>query len=105
VFLGSRFATLRANEPEVFVADAEGNLINLSFFFEGNTLLTAALDECIEQTIWAANAWLVPPRGEPVRLFFSRDPIPRLEPQWLEKLPEAKPTEEEPSAAPSDGER
>jgi hypothetical protein len=90
VFLGSRFAALREDEPEVFLADVEGNLVNLAFFFEGNTLVTAALEECLEQTIWVANAWLVPPRGEPVRLFFARNPLEELEPAWLADLPEVR---------------
>jgi len=88
VFLGSRFAALRAGEPEVFVADVAGNLVNLSFFFQGDTLLTAALDECVEQTIWAPNAWLLPPRGEPVSLIFARQPITALPAGWAEGLPE-----------------
>src|SRR5262245_42972701 len=89
VYLGSRFAALRPGQPEIFVADAEGNLINLSFFFQGNTLLTAAPEECLAQTIWAANQWLVPEQGEPVRLFFARHPLEKLEPAWAATLPEA----------------
>jgi hypothetical protein len=89
VYLGSRFAALRPGQPEIFVADAEGNLINLSFFFQGNTLLTAAPEECLAQTIWAANEWLIPEQGEPVRLFFARRPLERLEPAWAAALPEA----------------
>ena len=56
VYLGSRFAKVRADdEEERFIADLEGNLINLSFFYQGNTLLTASLPQCVEQTIWVAN--------------------------------------------------
>lgn len=90
VYLGSRFAQLEPGQPERFLADLEGNLVNLSFFYQGNTLLTAALDECVEQTIWAANAWLVPPRGEPVCLFFARQPLASLDPAWIAKLPVAR---------------
>jgi hypothetical protein len=89
VYLGSRFATLKKGGPDTFVADVDGNLINLSYFFEGNTLLTAVPDECIEQTIWAANEWLLPDRGQPVRLFFARAPLDHLEPAWAAALPEA----------------
>ena len=56
VYLGSRFQAPREGEPEVFVADLEQNLICLSFFFQGNTLLTAARPECEAQTIWIANS-------------------------------------------------
>ncbi len=106
VYLGSRFARLKPEEPEVFLADIEGNLVNLSFFFQGNTLVTASLEECLEQAIWVANAWLVPPRGEPVRLFFARGPMSGLEPAWAAELPEVKGMESEPPAStPTDGER
>lgn len=93
VYLGSRFVRLKPDQPESFLADVEGNLINLSFFFQGNTLLTSALEECFEQTIWAANEWLLPERGQPVRLFFARAPLERLEPAWLASVPEARATD------------
>jgi hypothetical protein len=60
---------------EVFAADVEGNLVNIAFFEEGNTLVTAALPECLKQTIWLANGWLLPQRGAPVALLFSRRPL------------------------------
>jgi len=83
VYLGSRFKAPREGEPEVFVADLEQNLICLSFFFQGNTLLTAALPECEAQTIWIANSWLLPPRDSTVELVFAREPLERL-PEALE---------------------
>lgn len=90
VFLGSRFAPPMPGKPEAFLADIEGNLVNLSFFFQGNTLLTAAAEECESQSIWAANEWLLPPSGEPVRIFFARRPLERLEPAWVAELPEVR---------------
>jgi hypothetical protein len=83
VFLGSRVVRMRSKDGpkdaskdsgtrEVFAADVEGNLINIAFFEEGNTLVTAALPECLKQTIWLANGWLLPQRGSPVALVFSR---------------------------------
>jgi len=91
VFLGSRFAAPGPEEPEAFVADLEENLVNIAFFFQGNTLLTAALEECVEQTIWAANAWLVPPRDQEVRLVFARERLQRLPAAWADRLPEVVP--------------
>lgn len=75
VYLGSRFTTLRADGPEVFMADEEQNLINLAFFTEGNTLATAALPECEQQTIWRANDWLLPPRGSAIRLILAHESL------------------------------
>ena len=91
VYLGSRFKSRGEDEPEVFVADLEQNLINLSFFYQGNTLLTAALEECRQQTIWLANSWLLPPRGAPLELVFARHAIDRLPESWVETLPRIEP--------------
>ena len=88
VYLGSRMVRLRGGEEkEVFAADAEGNLVNISFFEQGNTLLTAALPECIQQTIWLANGWLLPQRGSPVELIFSRRALPTLPDGFEAHLP------------------
>ncbi|MDF1799598.1 MAG: YdjY domain-containing protein [Planctomycetota bacterium] len=88
VYLGSRFAVLRGQEEEVYVADVEQNLINLAFFTEGNSLATAALPECQIQTIWRANPWLVPPPGAQILLVLSKDPLTELPPELVERLPE-----------------
>ncbi len=87
VFLGSRFKRPREDEPEVFVADLEQNLICLSFFYQGNTLLTAALPECQMQTIWVANPWLVPPRDSRVALIFAKQALERLPDSVAATLP------------------
>jgi len=73
VFLGSGFKTYNSERGEEFVADVEGNLINLAFFSEGSTLATSALPECLDQTIWGANDWLLPPRGEEVLLILAKE--------------------------------
>jgi hypothetical protein len=82
VFLGSRFAKVRGRDGEVFVADLEGNVVNLTFFFDGNTLVTASDPECLAQSIWIANLWLVPPRESEVLLVFARAPLERLPAAW-----------------------
>ena len=82
VLLGSRFAVPREGEQEVFVADLEGNHINICFFYQGNTLITAALPECEEQSTWISNAWLVPEREAPVTLVFAREPLDALPAEW-----------------------
>jgi len=72
VYLGSRMLKLRGDEgQEAFAADLEGNLINIAFFHQGNTLITGALPECIDQTIWQSNYWLLPERESPVELIFA----------------------------------
>lgn len=91
VYLGSRFAVVRPGEDESFVADAEQNLINISFFHEGNTLFTGSLPECRQQTIWVPNAWLLPAAEERVQLVLARRPLTELPQGWIEGLPEVEP--------------
>ncbi|MFN0009545.1 MAG: YdjY domain-containing protein [Planctomycetota bacterium] len=88
VFLGSRMVRFRGGEEkEVFAADVEGNLVNITFFEQGNTLLTGARPECLKQNIWLANGWLLPGRGSPVELFFSRGPLTSLPAEIESRLP------------------
>jgi len=77
VYLGSRIVQRRSGE-EAFAAGLEGNLVNISFFSQGNTLITGALEECLSQSSWLPNAWLLPPRGSRVTLLFSRERLATL---------------------------
>ena len=84
IYLGSRMVQPDPGKAEeVLAAEILGNLINLSYFRAGNTLFTAALDDCVHQTIWVPNSALVPGRGAPVTLIFSRRPLKSL-PETLE---------------------
>ena len=88
VYLGSRMITRRSGE-ECFAAALEGNLVNISFFAQGNTLLTGGLPECLQQTSWLPNAWLLPERGAQVTLLFSRERLHTLPASLLATLPHA----------------
>lgn len=59
-------------DDTVFAAEIYRNLINVAFFREGFTLLTGALPECVEQSIWMLNAWLIPDRGARLTMFLAR---------------------------------
>jgi hypothetical protein len=87
VFLGSTFIEPGPGKDEVFAADLEQNLVNLTFFREGHTLATAALPDCEDQSIWAANPWLLPEREARVRLIFARGPLAELPAAWAAGLP------------------
>lgn len=87
VYLGSRMME-RPSGEEAFAAGVEGNLINVSFFPQGNTLLTGALPECLNQTTWLPNAWLLPPRGSTVFLVLSRERLEELPASLAERLPD-----------------
>lgn len=91
VFLGSKTAPDKQHPgSELFAAEVEGNLINLALFEQGYTLITAALPECIKQTIWLPNAWLLPERGETVRLVFAREKLATLPKELESDLPRAE---------------
>jgi hypothetical protein len=87
IFLGSTFIEPRPGQGEVFAADLEQNLVNLTYFREGHTLATAALPDCEDQSIWIANAFLLPEREQRVRLIFSRGPLKEPPAEWSAKLP------------------
>jgi len=87
VYLGSRFVPGRDGETEVFAADLAQNLINIAWFYEGNTLLSSALEACRDQEIWTANSWLVPPAGSTVQLILARGDRVSLPEGWREALP------------------
>jgi hypothetical protein len=95
VYLGSRLVPPREQGgQEVLAAELEGNLVNLSWFRAGHTLLSAALPDAIHQTIWLPNAFLLPPRGTPVLLVFSREPLAAL-PEALRAVLPRSPWQEE----------
>jgi len=56
---------------QVLAATAMGNLINVAFFSQGDTLVTAALPECVVQTGWRPNVWLLPDTGSEVLFIMS----------------------------------
>jgi hypothetical protein len=90
VYLGSRMVPngrSGADAAEVFAANVYQNLVNIAFFSEGYTLLTGAQLDCVEQGIWALNAWLVPERGTRVSLLFSRNRIDSLDRELMALLP------------------
>lgn len=91
VYLGSRMLPAQNGAGEVFAADVYQNLINVSWFSDGATLVTGSLPECLEQTIWMSNAWILPPRGNAVRLVFARERLDVPPRELLELLPDLGP--------------
>ena len=105
VYLGSRMVE-RKDGSEEFAAALEGNLINIAWFVQGNTLITAALDACLEQTIWLANPWLLPPFESPVLFVFARERLPVLPAELASSLPEVvvpPPVESDPAESKGNG--
>lgn len=98
VYLGSSMVRTAADAPPVFAADVEGNLVNVSFFEEGRTLLTTSAPECVRQTVWLPNGWLLPQTGERVQLVFARSRLSSLPDKLAERLPDLGAAEAPPEA-------
>ncbi len=77
VFLGSRFVRPARGDPEVFAAEVEGNLVAVSYFALGNQILTYPHPDAASQNAFTPNAALLPDRGSPVRIIFSRERLER----------------------------
>jgi len=104
VYIGSRMLKLKdASKPPAFAADLEGNLISIVFFEQGNTLITAALPECVKQTIWLPNGWLLPERHDEVEVIFSRERLRALPEAWEARLPANADDADQPKAKGSEG--
>ena len=78
IYLGSRMVEWEKPGELKFAADVIGNLINVAYFEQGDTMLTGAIAECVEQSIWMGNSWLLPKRGDSLRLVFSRERLGAL---------------------------
>ena len=87
VYLGSRMVEWEKQGELAFAAEVMGNLVNIAFFEQGDTMLTGSLPECVEQSVWMGNSWLLPDREQDLKLIFSRE---RLNSLPTGVLPEAK---------------
>ena len=104
-YIGSRFVPDPDSDGELFLAALEQNLVNIAWFPDGNTLLTATAPICERQDIWAGNPWLVPDPGTPVRILFSREPVHALPADLAAALPQRERVEEDGPSARADSER
>ena len=72
IFLGGRMAPIYRNEPPVFVADYEGNLVSICYLEPSNHLATMKHERARDDMIW----WRVddcPPPGSELKLTFHRN--------------------------------
>ncbi|HET6201246.1 MAG TPA: YdjY domain-containing protein [Planctomycetota bacterium] len=77
IFLGSRFVRTAREDPEVFAAEAEGNLVAVTYFGLGNQILTYPHPDAATQNAFSPNAPLLPDPGSKVRIVFSRQRLER----------------------------
>lgn len=87
VFLGGRMAPLYKNEPPVFVADFEGNLISICYLDPPNHLATMSHERARDDQNWWRTD-LCPEPGVEATLVFWRDK-PKLVEERERRLAEA----------------
>lgn len=72
IFLGGRMAAMYRNEPEVFIADFEGNLVSICYLSPENHLATMKHENARDDQNWWISD-LCPPPGTAVKVCFHRD--------------------------------
>jgi hypothetical protein len=75
VFLGGRMARLYKNDPEVYVADMEGNLVSVCYLSPDNHLATMAHENARDDQNWWMTP-LVPPFDTEVEFVFHKKESP-----------------------------
>jgi hypothetical protein len=78
IFLGGRFAPIYRNEPPVYVADFEGNIVSNCYLVPENHLVTIRHERADDDQNW----WIAertPPPGTPVTFTFHA-----TKPDWYE---------------------
>lgn len=71
VYLGGRMAKIYKDEPEVYIADFEGNLISICYLSPDNHLATMVHDNARDDQNWWTTTLLPPPETE-VQFVFHR---------------------------------
>lgn len=97
VYLGGRLARFYKNDPEVFAADMEGNLISTCYMFPDNHLVTISHPLARDQHNWWLTKLVPPPETEVQLTFHSKEP--KLQQERRERL--AKEAKEKGAATPS----
>lgn len=94
VYIGGRMAALYRNEPEVYVADFEGNLISVCYLSPDNHLATMVHEKARDDRNWWTTA-LVPPPDTEVEFVFHKHET-RLHKERQQRLAKAKAAKEAP---------
>jgi hypothetical protein len=84
VYLGGRMAPLYRNEPPVYVADFEGNLVSVCYMSPDNHLATMVHDNARDDQNWWKSA-LLPADDVPIEFVFWKNE-PQLHKDRAKKL-------------------
>lgn len=75
VYLGGRMASIYRNEPEVYVADFEGNLISACYMVPDNHLATMVHDRARDDQNWWSTTTMPEPDTEVTFVFHRNEPV------------------------------
>lgn len=79
VYLGGRMAKLYKNEPEVYIADFEGNLVSVCYLSPDNHLGTMVHDNARDDQNWWTTTLVPPPDTEVEFVFHKVEPPMHVE--------------------------
>lgn len=88
VYLGGRMAQLYRGEPEVFVADFEGNLVSVCYLTPDNHLGTMVHKNARDDQNWWITSLMPEPETEVSFVFHRQEPA--LHKAWRERLQREK---------------
>lgn len=106
VYLGGRMAKIYKDDPEVYIADFEGNLISICYLSPDNHLATMVHDNARDDQNWWTTTLLPPPETE-VQFVFHRLMPPlhvEREKRLQKEAAEAKAAEAKDAKEPAKGE-
>ena len=110
VFLGGRMAKLYRNEPEVYLADYEGNLVSSCYMSPENHLVTMRHVRANDDQNWLINGAVCPAAGAKVSLVFHlqepklcRDREARIAEEQKKRGAESQPAASHPNRVPGSG--
>jgi hypothetical protein len=99
VYLGGRMAQIYRNEPEVYIADFEGNLISVCYLSPDNHLATMVHENARDDQNWWTTT-LVPPPDTEVEFVFHKQQ-PKLHVEREQRLAKAAKKDGEPAKEPA----
>ena len=79
IYLGGRMAQLYKGDPEVFIADLEGNLVSICYLTPDNHLATMAHERARDDQNWWMTKLLPEPGTEVEYVFHSKKPKVHVE--------------------------
>ncbi len=98
VYLGGRMAAIYRDEPPVYVADFEGNLVSIPYMSPDNHLATMVHEKARDDQNWYLTD-ACPPAGTEVTFTFHRDK-PKIVADREERLRAAEPPKDAPARTP-----